>query len=282
MKKRSVIPPVLTAAMLLFFTACASHQPAALQPASPFNGDIVDLTQPLTPHIPIWPGDPAFEVAPWATYEKDQYFINRIAMGEHSGTHWGTPNTFIKGARSAEMFDARELVVPAVVIDIRQHAEKDTDHRFSIDELKAWEKAQGKNILPGSLVILFTGWQDKWHDPEAFLGTDKEKTLHWPGFGADTAQFLVTKRGVVGLGTDTHGADPGNDTEFGASFAMYDADGMILECLTGLHRLPPFGSVLVIGGWPVKGGSGSPARVLAFVPSANDFMASKDQHGMHR
>ena len=67
------------------------------------------------------------------------------------------------------------------------------------------------------------------------------------------------------MGTDTHGADPGNDQEFGASFAMYEADGMILECLTGLDQLPPFGPTLVIGGWPIKGGSGSPARVLAFV-----------------
>ena len=68
------------------------------------------------------------------------------------------------------------------------------------------------------------------------------------------------------MDTDTHGADPGNDQEFGASFAMYEVDGMILECLTGLDQLPPFGSTLVIGGWPIKGGSGSPARVLAFVP----------------
>lgn len=60
---------------------------------------VFDLTQPLTPDIPIWPGDPAFEIEPWATYEVDYYFINRISIGEHSGTHWGTPNTFIEGAQ---------------------------------------------------------------------------------------------------------------------------------------------------------------------------------------
>ena len=40
---------------------------------------VIDLTQPLTPDIPIWPGDPAFEVEAWASYENDGYFINRIA-----------------------------------------------------------------------------------------------------------------------------------------------------------------------------------------------------------
>jgi hypothetical protein len=52
---------------------------------------IVDLTQPLNLNIPIWPGDPAFEIEAWASYETDGYFINRIAIGEHSGTHWERP-----------------------------------------------------------------------------------------------------------------------------------------------------------------------------------------------
>jgi kynurenine formamidase len=232
------------------------------------NWQIVDLTQPFTPDMPIWPGDPLFELTPWATYENDMYFINRLSIGEHSATHWGTPNTFIKGARSAEMFSARELVVPGVVIDIRESAHADADYRLSIDDVKEWEHKNGMEIPSGSVVILFTGWQDKWDEPKMFLGIDDNKILHWPGFGAETVEFLIANRGIVGLGTDTHGADPGNDEEFGASFAIYDADGMILECLAGLDQLPPFGATLVIGGWPIQGGSGSPARVFAFVPPA--------------
>jgi kynurenine formamidase len=228
---------------------------------------VIDLTQPLNPNIPIWPGDPEFEIRPWATYEVDYYFINRISIGEHSGTHWGTPNTFIEGARSAEMITVDELVVPAVVIDVRDKAAEDADFGLSVDDITAWEADNG-TIPPGSVAILWTGWQDKWGNPAAFIGEDAEGTLHWPGFRADTAEFLIAERGVIGLGTDTHGVDPGNDEEFGASFAMYDADGMILECLTGLDQLPPVGATLVIGGWPIEGGSGSPARIFAFLPPA--------------
>lgn len=225
---------------------------------------VIDLTQPLTPNIPIWPGDPAFEIEPWATYEEDFYYINRISIGEHSGTHWGTPNTFIEGGRSAEMIPAEELVVPAVVIDIREQAAADADYRLSVDDIAAWEAANGE-ITAGSVVILLTGWQDKWHDPQAFINQDADGVLHWPGFSADAAAFLIAERGIAGLGTDTHGVDPGNDEEFGASFAMYDADGMILEGLANLDELPPVGATLVVGGWPIEGGSGSPARVLAFL-----------------
>ena len=245
-----------------------ARQPAVdAQTATPPLTDwqVIDLTQPLTPIMPIWPGDPEFVIEPWATYEVDYYFINRISIGEHSGTHWGTPNTFIEGGRSADMIPVEELVVPAVVIDIRDKAAQDVDYRLTVEDVLAWEQAHGQ-IAAGSVVILLTGWQDKWGDPAAFIGQDADGVLHWPGFGAEAATFLVTERGAVGLGTDTHGVDPGNDEEFGASFAMYEADGMILECLANLDKLPPVGATLVVGGLPIAGGSGSPARVFAFLP----------------
>lgn len=251
---------VITAAFL------AGSEARATPDAQPLTDwHVIDLTQPLTSNIPIWPGDPAFEVEAWATYEVDYYFINRISIGEHSGTHWGTPNTFIEGARSAGMIPVDELVVPAVVIDVRAQADADVDYRVSVDDITTWEAENGE-VPAGSVVILYTGWQDKWDDPAAFINEDEEGILHWPGFGAETVEFLIGERGIVGIGTDTHGADPGNDEEFGASFAMYDADGMILECLAGLDQMPPVGATLVVGGWPIEGGSGSPARIFAFVP----------------
>jgi kynurenine formamidase len=225
---------------------------------------VVDLTHPLTPEIPLWTGDPAIEISPWATYDKEGYFINRMAIGEHSGTHWGTPNSFIQGARSAEQFTAAELVVSAVVIEIR-HQAKDPDYRLRLDDIHAWEARNGE-IPPQSLVILYTGWQERWHRPSAFLNTDADGVYHFPGFGAEAANFLVGDRQVKGLGTDTHGIDPGNDKTYGASSAIYAADGIVLECLCGLDQLPPMGATLVIGGLPIEGGSGSPARVVALIP----------------
>ncbi len=270
--KRLITPFLSTLVLMLGGVVGALWlQPSAVAqtpPVSLTEWQIIDLTQPLTPAMPIWPGDPEFVIEPWATYEEDYYYINRISIGEHSGTHWGTPNTFIEGGRSADMIPAEELVVPAVVIDIRDQAAQDIDYRLTVEDIHAWEAAHGE-IPAGSVVILFTGWQDKWNDPAAFIGEDADGVLHWPGFGADAATFLITERGVVGLGTDTHGVDPGNDEEYGASFAMYQADGMILECLAGLDRLPPAGATLVVGGLPIQGGSGSPARVLAFLPPAD-------------
>lgn len=237
-----------------------------VQAALPFHQwQIVDLTQPLTPNIPIWSGDPALEIQPWATYDKQGYFIHRLTIGEHSGTHWGTPNTFIADGKSADQFTAQELVMPAVVIDVQTQSAHSPDYRLSVAAIKAWETAHGQ-IPTGSIVILFTGWQAYWQDPARFFNVDAEGTSHFPGFSAAAVEFLIAARGIVGLGTDTHGADPGNDHTYGASTTIYQSNGMILECLAGLEKLPATGATLVIGGLPIQAGSGSPARVLAFIP----------------
>ncbi|MBD3880896.1 cyclase family protein [Phormidium tenue FACHB-886] len=252
---------LMTLAIVLWF----SLRPAPAQPVRLAAAQVVDLTQPLTPSIPIWADDPPVEIQPWAAYDKDGYFINRIAIGEHSGTHWGTPNTFIEGGRSADQVAAAELVLPAVVIDVRSAAERNPDYRLSLADIQTWERSHGR-IPAKSLVILFTGWQDRWSNAEGFFNKDAEGVYHFPGFGAEAAAFLGRDRQVAALGTDTHGADPGNDDTYAASTAIYEANGLILECLAGLDRLPPIGATVIIGGLPIQGGSGSPARVLAIVP----------------
>jgi kynurenine formamidase len=229
------------------------------------NWQVIDLTQPLSAQMPLWSDDPAIEITPWASYDKDGYFINRLTIGEHSGTHWGTANTFIAGATSAEQVPVRKLVGPAVVVDIRAQAAQNPDYRLSLQDLQTWEAAHG-SVPAGSFVLLWTGWQDRWSDPAAFLNQDANGVLHFPGFGAEVAEFLVAQRQIAGLGTDTHGADPGNDQVYGASTAIYQANGLILECLGGLDQLPAVGTTLVIGGLPIQGGSGSPARLLALLP----------------
>ncbi|MEO0409101.1 MAG: cyclase family protein [Cyanobacteria bacterium P01_A01_bin.135] len=232
-------------------------------PLSSFT--IVDLTQPMSAEMPIWPGDPAYEVEPWTSYGEEGYFVHRITIGEHSGTHWGTPSTFIKGARSADKVPVEKLVMPAVIIDIRDRAGQDPDYRLTRADIEAWEAAHGP-IPAGSIAILFTGWQARWSNPTAFINADAAGGSHWPGFSTEAAKFLIEHCQISALGTDTHGTDPGDTEDYGASFAIYAADGLILECLGGLEQLPPTGATIVVGGWPVPGGSGSTARVIGLVP----------------
>ncbi|MEP0858635.1 hypothetical protein [Trichocoleus sp. DQ-U1] len=68
------------------------------------------------------------------------------------------------------------------------------------------------------------------------------------------------------MGIDTHGVDPGQDETFSTNRLVLKKAGIVLENLTNLDRLSPTGTTLVIGILRLRGGSGTPVSVLAFVP----------------
>jgi kynurenine formamidase len=115
-------------------------------------------------------------------------------------------------------------------------------------------------------VLLYTGWQAKWQNPNEFLNQDAQGGLHFPGFAGDTTQFLLEERGIAGVGIDTHGVDPGQNESFATNKQVLEKSKIVLENLTNLDQLPPLGTTLVMGILRLKGGSGTPVSVLAFVP----------------
>jgi kynurenine formamidase len=116
--------------------------------------------------------------------------------------------------------------------------------------------------------MAFTGWQDKWSDPQAFLNPDADGSLHFPGFATKTTEWMLAERKIGGVGIDTHGVDPGLDTAYGTNTAVLKAKGVVLECLTNLDKLAPTGNTVVLGPLRLKDGSGTPLSVMAFIPSA--------------
>jgi len=62
-------------------------------------------------------------------------------------------------------------------------------------------KAQGlarRGILPGDVVYVYTGWSERWQDPD----TDKVYYSSAPGLAYDAARYLADKR-IVAIGLDT-------------------------------------------------------------------------------
>lgn len=226
---------------------------------------IVDLSHAIAPNIPIWPCDPPVEFESVAQIPMDGYFLRKFAMGEHSGTHINAPKTFDPNSSGIECYSPQSLVVSAVVIDICIPASLNPDYLLRIADIENWEQQYGK-IPKGSLVILYTGWQNKWQNPPAFFNADAQGQLHFPGFGSEVIKFLLSKREIAGVGIDTHGVDSGGDHSFMVNKMLLLNSGIVLENLTNLDQLPPTGITLVIGILRLKGGSGSPVSVIAFLP----------------
>ena len=205
----------------------------------------VDLSQPLHPGIPRWPGDPPPEFLDVAQIQRDGYYLRRFSLGEHSGTHLNAPASFHPGGLSVDAYPASSLVAPAVVLDVRTAA-ANPDYALSPAHVLAWEEGHGA-IPPGSLVLLYTGWQAKWDRPQEFLGLDDKGVPHFPGFSLAAARFLLAERVVAGLGIDTHGVDGGADSTFAVNRLVLEQPRLVLENLASLDQLPPTGAVLVIG-----------------------------------
>lgn len=247
----------LTAAALLGSAALAQHTITYSR--------IVDLSHVISPDIPLWPGDPPVEMETVASFDSDGYHLRRFSIGEHSATHMNAPNSFHEGGVGIDAYMPESLVLPAVVIDVREQSAADADYQLSIDDILEWESLHGR-IADGTLVIMFTGWQDKWSDPLAFFNEDADGGMHFPGFSPAATEFLLEERGVAGAGIDTHGVDPGQDDTYATNTSVLARQGIILENLTNLHGLPPTGTTVVIGVLRLQAGSGSPVSVLAFVP----------------
>lgn len=228
-------------------------------------GRIIDLTQPLHPGVPVWPGDPRPRMKSISELEYDGYRQSALTLAEHTGTHLGAPAHFLRGGRTVDQIRAEELFVPAAVITVAERAAADPDYGLSLADLEAWEGEHGR-LEPGCFVLLHTGWACFWEDERRYRNQDSQGVMHFPGFGRAAAEFLIRERGAIGLGSDTLGVDRGCEPELPVSRLLAQADKLHLENLVNLERLPPRGTWLLIGALKIQGGTGSPARVLALVP----------------
>lgn len=226
---------------------------------------VVELSWPVKPGVPQWPGDPDVEFKTVAEIQRDGYFLRRFSMGEHSGTHLSAPSGFLSGAPGQEGYSPDDLVRQAVVIDVSTQSAINRDYTLTMNDVLDWESDHGP-VPQGSLVLLHTGWQTKWSNPPDYLGGATSDQLHFPGFGLDSAEVLLQGRGVAGLGIDTAGAEPGVDTGFAVSRLALESRLIVLENLKNLDLLPATGALVVIGLLRLEGGSGGPASVTALVP----------------
>jgi kynurenine formamidase len=223
------------------------------------DADIIDLSQPLGPATPPWPGGVAVAAKVTGTHDPDGYYARRVALDEHIGTHFDAPAHFAPGGATVEAIPAADLVRPAVVVDASAACALDDDHAITAAEFEAHETAHGR-IPAGCAVLVRTGWDAHRSDPGRYV-----TNLRFPGLHVDAARLLVD-RGVVGIGIDTLSVDRGSDAACPAHHVTLPAGLWQLEGLVGLERLPATGSWVVVGVPPLVSASGFVARVIAIVP----------------
>jgi kynurenine formamidase len=222
---------------------------------------LVDLTQPLGPQTVLWPGSRPFVAESTAEHETHGGYARDLAFAEHSGTHVDAPAHISPTGLTVDRLSLDVLVRPAVRLDLRDRVGNDAAYAISAADVEEVEQRDGR-VPDGCAVLVHTGWDRHLDDPERYGGPGQPA---FPGLGASAAELLVS-RGVVGIGIDTLGIDPGGWDLLDAHRITMPAGLWHVEGLVRLERVPTRGAWLVVGVLPIVAGSGAPARVFAIVP----------------
>jgi kynurenine formamidase len=250
--------------------AMSSGLPSVKLPA---GSRLVDLTHAFDSNTIYWPtektGFVLQEISADTTPGGWFYATHRFSAPEHGGTHMDAPYHFAQNGLTVDASPLAKLIAPAAVIDMRVQAEAQPDALLDVETIEQFEKQFGP-IIPGTIVLVRTGWASRWPDRKRYLGDDKLGTaagLHFPGISEAAAEALV-KRKVAAVGIDTASVDHGPSKDFLAHRTLSANDIPAFENITHLDLLPPRGALILALPMKIKAGSGAPLRIVAVVPGA--------------
>lgn len=227
---------------------------------------LVDLTQTMTEDMPQWPDKYAYHQTIHATHHRDGVYLTSVDSTTGVGTHIDAPCHFCENGRDVSQLTIDELFCPAVNIDVCAKVAADHDYALTVRDIEAWVAQHGP-IPAGALVHANTGWSARWSSPQDYCNMDAWEVMHFPGFSAEAATYLV-EAAVAGIGIDTFSLDIGISTDFPVHKIMLGADKFQLENLAHLSQLPAAGAYVLAAPVKIARSPEAWARVVGFYPQS--------------
>ena len=269
---------LITAITLAFAVGCSAQhgdEPSLTRIQQILAGKkYVDLTHAFAPGIPRWPGFPDETRKTIYWYDKrpetmgSGFFAEVFTHVGQWGTHVDPPAHFIKGLRTVDQIDVKEMILALVVVDVHEDAAKNPDYILSIERVKKWEKDHGP-IPGGAFVAMRTDWSKRWPDAAKMANKDVNGVAHYPGWSLPVLKYLYEERKITASGHETTDTDPGIATtkdDYSLETYILSTNHYQIELLTNLDQVPESGAIVVASFPKPKGGSGFPARVFAILP----------------
>ena len=236
--------------------------------------EFVDLTHAFDANIPHWPGFPTEKRETIYWYDKgvgslgEGFFAQIFSHVGQWGTHCDPPAHFIKGGRTIDQIDVKDMLLPLVVIDVSNKVASNHDYVLSLEDIKEWESKHGP-VPEGAFVALRTDWSKRWPDAAAMQNRDANGIAHYPGWGLEALKYLYEERKITSSGHEPTDADPGLSTskgDYSCQIYLHSQDKHQIELLTNLDKVPESGALIVAAFPKPVGGSGFPARAFAILP----------------
>ena len=205
---------------------------------------IYDVSVPISPATPVWPGDPAVVLEKVSSMDAGAHDnVSRLACGVHTGTHVDAPHHFLNDHRTVELLSLEILVGPAQVIQI------------PLDVKLITAAVMEKAALPTGTkrLLLKTSNSQIWERAGNTFFTD------FVGISADGADWLVS-HAIQLVGIDYLSVAPYHQS-IPTHRALLTAGVIIIEGLD-LSAINPGDYDLYCLPLKLVGSDGAPARVI--------------------
>lgn len=263
--------PMKIAVALLMLVSLASNTVTGME----FEGQWIDLTHAFSEETIYWPTADTFRKTTVAEGDTDAgyyYSAYNFSAAEHGGTHLDAPIHFFKGGNTVDQVPIEQFIGKGVLIRIVDKVKTNRNYQFSVEDILAWEQEHGA-IEKDSILLIDTGSSHLWPNMKKYMGTDERGEaavgkLEFPGIHPDAANFLVTKRNIKAVGLDTPSIDFGASKLFKSHQILYGKNILGFENVANLDKLPAKGFMIIALPMKIKGGSGGPLRIVAFIPDA--------------
>ena len=200
-----------------------------------------DISLPIRPAMPRFPGDPEVEVHPLSVAGPGTYGVSALSLGSHTGTHLDPPGHFVPGGAAVDRLDLDALNGPCTVVEVP------TTRRFiGSADLPAAARSDER-------LLFRTGNSERWA-----AGSD-----YFPDYVAltgEAARALLDRRPRL-VGIDALSVENDPTGRYPVHRALLGAGIPILEGLV-LAGVPPGEYELVCAPLRLADGDGAPTRAF--------------------
>lgn len=205
----------------------------------------IDVSLPLGPETPVYPGDPPIELETVMSLADHACHVSRLHLGSHSGTHVDAPAHFVRGGATLAEIPLARWSGPAWVVEVAAEG-----MITPADLLAAWPGGRGSQVS-AERVLLKTPNSARWGTPEA--------GSRWQGLAPEAAEWLLGL-GVLLVGIDALSIEQDDSGRFPVHHTLLGSGCLIVEGLD-LRGVAPGPYELVCLPLRLEVPDGAPARV---------------------
>jgi arylformamidase len=194
----------------------------------------IDVTMPLQPGIPHWPGNPTLEIV--SQREPGGAAVSRVALGTHTGTHVDAPSHYLEDGATLDEVPFDGLIGRARVVAIDAGV-------IGVHEIEALACARGESDVPfdeGYVGLTLDGARALAACGPRLVGIDYLSIAAFDADGAAVHRALLGAGVWILEGLRLAGVGPGDHDLVCLPLRIAGADGAPARAL--LRQLAPTGT----------------------------------------